>query len=118
MIITFNRLLQKYREAAFSKEDLGRRFERLMLAYLQTDPKYAILFTLMEYDWEDFLPKYLNDATTMLYRSNPYIITGPDEVNMGSLSDRWGHPFAGSAQNRNEPLRRGVAHRYNKGRFT
>ena len=33
MIITFNRLLQKYRNAAFSKEDLGRRFERLMLAY-------------------------------------------------------------------------------------
>ena len=56
MIFTFNILLQKYRKYSFSKEDLGRRFERLMQAYLQTDPKYAVLFKKV-WLWNDFFAK-------------------------------------------------------------
>ena len=37
--MTFNNILEKYRKIAFSKEDLDSRFERLMQAYLKTDPK-------------------------------------------------------------------------------
>ncbi|MCI5197106.1 MAG: helicase, partial [Candidatus Electrothrix sp. AW5] len=39
--MSFNRILEKYRRIAFSERDKGDRFERLMQAYLQTDPKYA-----------------------------------------------------------------------------
>ncbi|MCI5143031.1 MAG: hypothetical protein D3909_15135 [Candidatus Electrothrix sp. ATG1] len=39
--MSFNRILEKYRSIAFSERDKGDRFERLMQAYLQTDPKYA-----------------------------------------------------------------------------
>ena len=56
MIVTFNRLLNKYRKSSFSKEDLGRRFERLMQAYLQTDPKYKSLFTKV-WLWNDFFAR-------------------------------------------------------------
>ncbi|MCK7590609.1 DEAD/DEAH box helicase family protein [Subsaxibacter sp. CAU 1640] len=37
----FKTLLDKYRKYAFSERDKGDKFERLMAAYLQTDPKYA-----------------------------------------------------------------------------
>ncbi len=40
----FNDVLEKYRKVAFSERDKGDRFERLMQAYLKTDPKYAYLF--------------------------------------------------------------------------
>lgn len=39
--MAFNSILDKYRAEAFSKRDQGDRFERLMKAYLLTDPKYA-----------------------------------------------------------------------------
>ena len=37
----FNKILDKYRTISFSERDKGDRFERLMQAYLMTDPKYA-----------------------------------------------------------------------------
>jgi len=37
----FAEILTKYRESSFSEQDKGVRFERLMQAYLQTDPKYT-----------------------------------------------------------------------------
>ena len=40
----FQTILEKYRQISFSKRDKGARFERLMQAYLQTDPKYAHRF--------------------------------------------------------------------------
>ena len=36
----FDIVLKKYRENSFSERDKGERFERLMQAYLQTDPLY------------------------------------------------------------------------------
>lgn len=39
--MTFNTLLDKYRKVSFSEKDKGERFERLMQAYLLTDPQYA-----------------------------------------------------------------------------
>lgn len=39
--MSFNKLLEKYRKISFSERDKGDRFERLMQAYLLTDPKYA-----------------------------------------------------------------------------
>ena len=49
-------ILQKYRRTAFSTEDLGSRFERLMQAYLLTDPKYAVLFKNV-WLWNEFFAK-------------------------------------------------------------
>ena len=40
----FNRILNKYRKISFSERDKGDRFERLMQAYLKSDPKYAYRF--------------------------------------------------------------------------
>lgn len=37
----FKEILEKYRKISFSQKDKGERFERLMKAYLLTDPKYA-----------------------------------------------------------------------------
>lgn len=39
--MSFNKILEKYRKISFSERDKGDRFERLMQAYLLTDPKYA-----------------------------------------------------------------------------
>tara|TARA_R110000765_G_scaffold9911_3_gene30871 strand:+ start:61412 stop:66298 length:4887 start_codon:yes stop_codon:yes gene_type:complete len=50
---TFNSLLEKYRKFAFSERDKGDRFERLMAAYLQTDPKYADQFQKV-WLWNEF----------------------------------------------------------------
>ena len=38
---TFTSILNKFRKEAFSERDKGDKFERLMQAYLQTDPIYA-----------------------------------------------------------------------------
>ncbi len=51
--MTFNAILQKYRQIAFSQKDKGDRFERLMQAFLQTDPKYAHLFRKV-WLWNEF----------------------------------------------------------------
>lgn len=37
----FQKILERYRRYSFSQRDKGDRFERLMQAYLLTDPKYA-----------------------------------------------------------------------------
>ncbi|MCK9412123.1 MAG: DEAD/DEAH box helicase family protein [Prolixibacteraceae bacterium] len=39
--MSFTKLLEKYRKYSFSERDKGTRFERLMQAYLLTDPKYS-----------------------------------------------------------------------------
>lgn len=39
--MSFQKILDKHRKLAFSEHDKGDRFERLMQAYLKTDPKYA-----------------------------------------------------------------------------
>lgn len=39
--MAFQKLLDKYRKISFSERDKGDRFERLMQAYLLTDPKYT-----------------------------------------------------------------------------
>jgi predicted helicase len=39
--LSFQHILTKYRELSFSQKDKGARFERLMQAYLLTDPMYA-----------------------------------------------------------------------------
>ena len=49
----FDTLLDKYRKEAYSRRDQGDKFERLMQAYLQTDPKYAPLFKEV-WLWKDF----------------------------------------------------------------
>jgi len=49
----FNIVLEKYRKKAFSERDKGNRFECLMQAYLQTDPKYSYHFKNV-WMWNDF----------------------------------------------------------------
>ncbi|WP_430967361.1 DEAD/DEAH box helicase [Spongiimicrobium sp. 2-473A-2-J] len=51
--MTFQNILEKYRKYSFSEHDKGDRFERLMAAYLQTDPKYSNLFKEV-WLWNDF----------------------------------------------------------------
>lgn len=51
--MTFQNILEKYRKLSFSERDKGDRFERLMKAYLQSDPKYAYLLKNV-WLWEEF----------------------------------------------------------------
>jgi predicted helicase len=51
--MTFQKILDKYRKYSYSERDKGDRFERLMQAYLETDPKYAYLFKRV-WLWKDF----------------------------------------------------------------
>jgi predicted helicase len=51
--MTFQQVLDKYRKISFSEKDKGLRFERLMQAYLQTDPLYASRFSKV-WLWNDF----------------------------------------------------------------
>lgn len=51
--MSFQKILDKYRKIAFSERDKGDRFERLMQAYLKTDPKYAFLFKSV-WLWNEF----------------------------------------------------------------
>jgi predicted helicase len=51
--MSFQKILDKYRNISFSERDKGNRFERLMQAYLQTDPKYAFLFKNV-WLWNEF----------------------------------------------------------------
>jgi len=46
-------ILNKYRKISFSEKDKGDRFERLMKAYLLTDPKYAYKFNKV-WLWSEF----------------------------------------------------------------
>jgi len=52
----FQSILIKFRKYAFSERDKGARFEHLMQAYLQTDPKYAPQFKNV-WLWNDFSAK-------------------------------------------------------------
>jgi len=52
----FLKILDKYREISFSQKDKGERFERLMKAYLLTDPKYAYQFKKV-WMWNEFPSK-------------------------------------------------------------
>lgn len=56
MASAFNTILTKYRKISFSERDKGDRFERLMQAYLQTDPKYAYQFKKV-WLWNEFPAK-------------------------------------------------------------
>ena len=51
--MSFNKIIEKYRKISFSEHDKGNRFERLMQAYLQTDPKYVNLFKSI-WLWNEF----------------------------------------------------------------
>lgn len=53
----FNNILEKYRRESFSQRDKGDRFERLIQAYLYTDPKYTHLTKI--WLWNEF--PYRND---------------------------------------------------------
>ena len=53
LYVSFQKILAKYRKISFSERDKGDRFERLMQAYLRTDPKYAPLFKHV-WLWNDF----------------------------------------------------------------
>ena len=53
MANSFNTILEKYRKISFSEKDKGERFERLMKAYLLTDPKYAYKFKKV-WLWAEF----------------------------------------------------------------
>lgn len=52
----FNTILEKYRKISFSERDKGDRFERLMKAYLLSDPKYAYKFKKV-WLWNEFPAK-------------------------------------------------------------
>ena len=51
--MSFKNILEKYRKISFSERDKGDRFERLMQAYLLTDPKYSHQFKKV-YLWNEF----------------------------------------------------------------
>lgn len=53
MTTTFKTVLENYRKISFSEKDKGDRFERLMKAYLLTDPKYAYKFKKV-WLWNEF----------------------------------------------------------------
>lgn len=52
----FHTILEQFRKLARSERDKGDKFERLMQAYLQTDPMYADQFTNV-WLWNDFFAK-------------------------------------------------------------
>jgi len=53
---SFQNILNKYRCKSFSERDKGNRFERLMKAYLLTDPKYAFKLKKV-WLWNEFIGK-------------------------------------------------------------
>jgi len=51
--MTFEQILQEFRDKSFSERDKGYRFERLMQSFLKTYPVYADLFTNV-WLWNEF----------------------------------------------------------------
>lgn len=51
--MSFQTVLEKYRKLSFSERDKGDRFERLMQAYLLTEPQYSGKFSNV-WMWNDF----------------------------------------------------------------
>lgn len=43
--MTFKKVIDQFRKYALLERDKGDKFEKLMQAYLQTDPRYATLFS-------------------------------------------------------------------------
>ena len=76
--MTFQQVIDKYRKIAFSEHDKGSRFERLMQAYLKTDPKYAYLFKNV-WLWDEFPGKVNLGGTD----------TGIDLVALTHEGDYW-----------------------------
>lgn len=74
----FNTLLDKYRKTAFSERDKGSRFERLMQAYLLTDPKYAYKLKKV-FLWNEFVGRNDLGGTD----------TGIDLVALTNEGDYW-----------------------------
>lgn len=56
--MSFREILDKFRKYALSERDKGDKFEKLMQAYLQTDLKYATLFSTV-WLWND--PSFCKD---------------------------------------------------------
>jgi predicted helicase len=54
--MSFKKVLEKYRAISFSERDKGDRFERLMQAYLKTDPKWTNKFSDV-WLWNEFVGK-------------------------------------------------------------
>ena len=52
----FEEVISKYRVSSISERDKGTRFERLMRAYLLTEPKYAAMLRNV-WLWEDFFAR-------------------------------------------------------------
>ncbi|CAN5375899.1 hypothetical protein BH09BAC5_BH09BAC5_22540 [soil metagenome] len=63
-IISFQSVLENFRKISFSERDKGDRFERLMQAYLQTDPQYAHQFVNV-WLWNDFQGKKISVEKTL-----------------------------------------------------
>lgn len=74
----FITILEKYRKISFSEKDKGERFERLMKAYLLTDPKYAYKFKKV-WLWTEFPAKNDLGGTD----------TGIDLVALTNEGDYW-----------------------------
>lgn len=53
---TFLDVLENFRKYSFNQQHKGDKFERLMQAYLQTDPKYSNLFSHV-WMWTDFFAR-------------------------------------------------------------
>lgn len=51
--MSFNKILEKYRKLSFSERDKGDKFERLMQAYLLTEPQYSGRFSDV-WMWNNF----------------------------------------------------------------
>ncbi|MFN7349853.1 MAG: hypothetical protein ACK5S7_13010, partial [Dolichospermum sp.] len=60
--MTIQKILHEYQQTSTSPRDLGDKFERLMLAYLKTDPFYKDHFSQV-WLWMDF-PKRGNMPDT------------------------------------------------------
>jgi predicted helicase len=76
--MSFTQILDKYRKISFSEKDKGERFERLMKAYLLTDPKYAYKFKKV-WLWAEFPGKKDLGGTD----------TGIDIVALTNEGDYW-----------------------------
>ena len=53
MTTTIYTILEQFREDAIHKRDLGDKFERLMVAFLKSDPIWKDLFSNV-WIWSDF----------------------------------------------------------------
>ncbi|MCQ4035054.1 DEAD/DEAH box helicase [Kaistella montana] len=78
MGVSFKTVLEKYRKISFSQRDKGERFERLIKAYLLTDPKYSNLFKKV-WMWNEFPSKADLGSTD----------TGIDLVALTNDGDYW-----------------------------